>query len=179
MPEVLFDPQLAERLRRTYRLARSPRGLTDMVDLVREAHNTPAWADFVERARTGATIMGESDLDRGQTVLLKDGRDVGVMCAFDALFTALAQGSGGVHASCPHCGEGMEVEIEGGQLASASPSIVFWLGDGPQGIPICDHLNLFPDPEHLRGWLETNPEELGVALPLGEAVAFIKAAYSL
>ncbi len=151
-----------------------------MVGLVEEAHDTPDWGDFVERVRAGDAIMGECDLDRGQAVVLEEDREVGVMCGYDALFTVLARGQGGVLASCLHCGERMEARIADGGLASvSSPSIVFWLGDGPRGIPVCDHLNLFPDLEHLKAWLETNPEELGVPLPLGEAVRFIREAYGL
>lgn len=43
---------------------------------------------------------------------------------------------------------------------------------GPEGIRVCDHVNLFPHLEDLADWLENSPEERGVSLPLREAVAF-------
>ena len=68
----------------------------------------------------------------------------------------------------------MEVRIKDGGAVDVSPaSTVFWLGDGPKGIPVCDHLNLFPDLEHLRGWLETNPDELGIPLGFVDAVRLL------
>lgn len=103
-----------------------------------------------------------------------DGRKVNVMCGFDSMVTALLIGDGTVRASCKHCGERMDMTISGSQLAGAhSPSILWWLGDGPKGVHICDHTNFFPDMAHLTSWLEENPEELGVPIPLEEAVEFI------
>jgi len=55
------------------------------------------------------------------------------MCGFDSLATALLRGHGLVRASCLHCGQRMEVRIEGAKVASASPpSTVFWLGEAPK-----------------------------------------------
>ncbi len=69
----------------------------------------------------------------------------------------------------------MEIQIRDSKVVETSnPSILFWLGDGPKGIPFCDHYNLFPDRNHLDSWLETNKEELGIALSLEDAVAFLK-----
>ncbi len=79
-----------------------------------------------------------------------------------------------MRASCRHYGERIDMTISDNQLTRASsPSILWWFGDGPKGVHICDHTNFFPDLDHLSSWLEDNPEELGVPIPLEEAAEFI------
>ncbi len=39
------------------------------------------------------------------------------------------------------------------------------------GNPVCDHVHLLPDREHLDGWLEANPDEMGVSMSVEEAIA--------
>lgn len=174
MPLAL-DPELAQRLMRTYRLAKPPSTLEEYAALSRDRiAASPELRAFFRRVERGEAVIGETSVDRGQRFRGEGGSEVRVMCGYDALATALLRGSGTVLASCPHCGESIVAAIEKGRLEEASPpAILFWFGDGPRGIPVCDHLNLFPDHAHLEAWLATNPEELGVPLPLPEAVALI------
>ena len=79
----------------------------------------------------------------------------------------------------------MEIKIEGGRVVSASsPSITFWIGGGPNtGIvmlegkdipedPICDHIHLFPNREHLAAWLQTMTDEFGLTWSLDDTVKY-------
>jgi len=133
--------------------------------------------DFVQQIKAGKAAIGECGEKHGYSLTMADGCTVEVMCAYDALMTSVLQGKGNVHAGCAHCGEKMEVRIEGVKVSKSSPpSIVFWLGAGPQdapGNPICDHLHLFPNQEHLQAWLDSQRDELGVNMPLTEAVRFL------
>ena len=101
-----------------------------------------------------------------------------VMCGYDALETAVLRGRGLIDAACPHCGERMEIRVEESRIAKASPpSTVFWFGAPPRdapGNPVCDHLHLFPTREHLAAWLRTQRDELGVEMPVTEAVQFLR-----
>ena len=169
LPEAMLDPRLSERFRTAYKLGEPPRTLSAFARLL--AERTRGW---LERVRSGDRVIGQTDMERGQSVALADGAATNVMCGYDALMTAVLRGQGLVPASCFHCGAKMEVHIEDGRAVDASPATtVFWLGDGPKGLPVCDHLNLFPDLEHLRGWLETNPDELGVPLLVVDAVKLL------
>ncbi len=175
MREVIFEPELAERLGKQYRMEKPPANLIELIEHVNaQVRARPGGAEQVAPIREGKVTIGETDAERGQSLVAPDGREVNVMCGYDALATALLRGEGLVKATCFHCGEKMEIQIKNGELVRAShPSILFWLGDGPKGIPVCDHYNFYPDREHLDGWLETNPEELGVSLSLDEAVEFL------
>jgi hypothetical protein len=181
MTRVLFDPRLSKRLKETYKLSKLPTTLDEFIELGRAiVQASPELQEYIERIKSGEVVVGETETDRGQSVVLPDGREVRVMCGYDALTTLLLQGQGTFHASCVHCGEKMEVRIEKGKIESSSSlTIVFWFGDGPKGIKICDHLNLFPDLEHLFAWLETNPEELGVPILLHDAADFLKKLHTI
>lgn len=165
-----IDPRLAKRLKVVWRLSRLPRNLDDFIDLFRASDRFQLYADIVKKGRA----IGETIAQRGQSIVYQDGHEVNVMCGFDSIVTALLMGEGTVRASCMHCGEGMEIRVKDSRLVDASsPSIVWWFGDGPKGVHICDHTNFFPDLDHLTSWLDDNPEELGVPIPLREAVEFI------
>jgi len=176
MREIPFEPQLAKRLQKQYQMEKPPSNLTELIEFARaKVLATDGGREWVASIRDGTTTIGETDEDRGHSIVSSDGREVKVMCGYDALGTSLIRGDGLVKATCFHCGEKMEIQIEGGEPVIVShPSILFWIGDGPKGIPFCDHYNFFPDQKHLDGWLEKNPEELGVALSLDEAVIFLK-----
>ena len=171
-----LEPVLAERLAKRFQTPGPPATLMDLVNAVRERLQAqPESAKAIRALRTGPDVIGETTKQRGQSIVTADRGEVNVMCGYDAVATALLRGQGTVRATCFHCGEKMEIEIKDTTLAKAShPGIVFWLGDGPKGIPVCDHYNFFPDESHLRAWLETNPEELGVSLPLSDAVEFFR-----
>ncbi|MFW9787844.1 MAG: organomercurial lyase [Candidatus Thorarchaeota archaeon] len=175
MRKIPFDPQLAKRLQKQYQMEKPPADLNELIDFARaQVIATDRGREWIASIRDGKMAIGETDADRGHSIVSQDGREVKVMCGYDALGTSLIRGEGLINATCFHCGEKMEIEIKGSELVRVShPSILFWIGDGPKGIPICDHYNFFPGPKHLDGWLETNPEELGVALTLEEAIEFL------
>ncbi len=176
MKDVVFEPRLAERIQKQYKMKKPPVNLTHLIEHVKaQVLATPGAKEQISSIRTGTMTIGQTDSDRGQSIVAPDGREVKVMCGYDALSTALLRGEGLVKATCFHCGEKMEIQIEGGELVRSSHStILFWLGDGPKGIEVCDHYNFFPDRKHLDGWLETNLEELGVSLPLKDIIEFMK-----
>ena len=174
--QIALEPRLGERLQRIYMLARSPSTISEFGELLTERSlSRPEGREFIEGVRSGRAVIGETEEDHGYSVVLPEGRKAKVFCAFDTLMTAVLRGAGTSHGACPHCGEEMEVTVEERRVASASaPSLVFWLGAGPEGAPgnpVCDHLHLFPSREHLTAWLDNQPEELGVALPVSDALA--------
>lgn len=170
-----MNPELAKRLKSVYGLPREPTSVEDYYALV-EAHSkeNPQTEAYVQKMRDGQVVMGETTADRGYSVAIPERGRVNVMCGYDAVITAVVRGEGRARGSCPHCGEAMDIRIEEGQLMETSPdSIVFWLGTGPPGgpgHPVCDHLHLFPTPAHLKAWLEGQPGELGIEIPLADLV---------
>ncbi|MFW9809366.1 MAG: organomercurial lyase [Candidatus Thorarchaeota archaeon] len=175
MRVIKFEPELAKRIQKQYQMEKPPANLTELIEFARgQVVANPDGPKWVAAIREGKLAIGETDTERGQSVVSPDGREVKVMCGYDAIGTSLLRGEGLAKVSCFHCGEKMEIQIIDGELARAShPSMLFWIGDGPKGIPFCDHYNFFPDKKHLDEWLETNPEELGVALTLDEAIEFL------
>lgn len=178
MEPSILDPRLAERLREIYRLSRTPQTLDEFgQSLFLQTTTNPRLRDFFQQIKAGKTAIGECSEKHGYSLTMADGRRVEVMCAYDALMSSILQGKGDVHAVCPHCGDRMEVRIEGMRLSESSPrSIVFWLGAGPRdapGNPVCDHLHMFPDDKHLHAWVGSRSGELGVSMSLEEAVQFL------
>ena len=176
MVNVMFDPRLSERFQKTLGLSSSPATIEELIALGRKRYESGSeLGNYYRSVASGDRVIGETDADRGQSIALPDGREVKVMCSYDSLMTAVLRGRGSVEAACPHCGEKMRVTVVDGSVTdTSSESIVFWLGDGPVGIPICDHFNLFPDLEHLGAWLSGNVQELGVPLALSDAVEFMR-----
>ena len=170
------NPELARRLKDVYALPREPTSMEDYYALVHEkSEGNPQTKAYIQKMREGQVIMGETPADRGYSVAIPERGKVNVMCGYDAVITAVVRGEGQARGACPHCGEAMDIRIEDGQLAHASPeAIVFWLGTGPPGgpgHPVCDHLHLFPSHDHLEAWLEEQPDELGFEVPLDDLVA--------
>ena len=170
--EAPIEPRLAERLQTTYLLSQPPATPRHFAELLRARLDAdPRSREFLRRVRDGSAVIGETRVDRGQTVVIPGEREANVMCGYDSLMTAVLRGRGIVRAACFHCGEPVEVHIEGDRVTRVEPATaVFWLGDGPKGIPVCDHFNLFPSLDHLTAWLEGNPEELGVPLSVESAI---------
>jgi hypothetical protein len=165
-----LDPRLSRRLQQAWRLQRPPRSLDEFIELFRQSDRFQRYREIVKEGHA----IGETSSQREQSIVYSDGREANLMCGFDAMVTAILVGEGTVRASCRHCGETMEMTVSDSQLTGASsPSIFWWFGDGPKGVHICDHTNFFPDLDHLVSWLEDNPEELGVPIPLEEAAEFI------
>ncbi len=176
--ELTLDPRFAERLREIYKLDQSPRTVDEFgLSLAQRTTTHPQLRDLFKLIKAGKAAIGECGEKHGYSMTLKDGRRVEVMCAYDALMTSVLQGTGDVHAACPHCGDDMLVLIEGTLVSKASlPSIMFWLGAGlgdAPGNPICDHLHLFPDTQHLNAWISSRRDELGVGIPLTDTVQFL------
>lgn len=182
MERSVLDPTLAERLKDVYHLVRPPATVTEFADLLRARRQERLqMREFTERVRSGRAVIGECGEEHGYSVLNPDGRETKVMCAYDALMTSVLRSQGLVKAACPHCGKRMEILIEEKTVVgSSSPSIMFWWGTGPKGEagnPVCDHLHLFPDREHLSAWLRTRPDELGISSPLKGTLEFLAQLY--
>lgn len=173
--KVKLDPRLGQRLKKTFKLSKIPKTVQEFADLGAEIVETSSeLRKYVKFIQEGKIVIGETDAKRGQTYVTPDGKKVNVMCGYDMLATSLLRGEGGIRASCFHCGKRMEIIVKNKKVTKfSSPSIVYWLGDGPKGIPICDHQNFFPNTKHLKTWLRTNPKELGVALTVDQAVDLI------
>jgi hypothetical protein len=137
--------------------------------------SNPEGPKYIEAIRSGKVMVGETGEERGYSIDKEDHR-VNVSCAYDALHTAVIRGQGLIKAACPHCGEKMEIRVEGSQVATVSPqSTVYWLGAPPEdapGNPVCDHPHLFPMRDHLKAWLQTQRDELGVEMTVKEAADF-------
>ncbi len=165
-------------MREIYNLSKTPGTLDEFGQLLVQRTTTrQRLQERLELVKEGKAAIGECGEKHGYSMTLGDRRSVEVMCAYDALMTSILQGKGEVHATCPHCGEKMDVRIKATEVAKASlPSIVFWLGAGPRdapGNPICDHLHLFPDTQHLKEWVNSQLDELGLSIPLTDAVQFL------
>ena len=175
MLETRLDPELGKRLEHVYKLSRQPTTLGEVRELFKAKRDNPDIEAYVEKVRTGEAVIGACRSDTPYANVLAEG-EVDVMCGYDALMNALLRGAGIIKGNCVHCGEAVELELQGDDITRQStPELVFWLGTGPIGAPgnpVCDHLHLFPDRAHLEGWLEANPDELGVAMRIAEAIAF-------
>ena len=175
MLETRIDPELGKRLEHVYKLSRRPTTVGEVREMFKENRENPDLEAYVEKVRAGEVVIGASSTDTPYANVLEEG-EVSVMCGYDALMNALLRGAGVIKGNCVHCGEAMELELHGDDITRQStPDLLFWLGAGPIGAPgnpVCDHLHLFPDRTHLDAWLETNPDELGVAMRIEEAIAF-------
>ncbi len=177
-----LDIQLSQRLKGVYKLSKPPATIIEFVELIRARNQAKLGIrEFIENVRAGKAVIGECTEEHGYSMVLPDGRNVKVMCAYDALMSSILQGQGLVLAACPHCGEKMKIHIKGGKVANSSlPSIIFWWGTGPRGEPgnpVCDHLHLFPSRQHLSSWRGTRPDELGFSLSLAETLELIAQFY--
>ncbi len=173
--EQAINPELAKRLAQVYQLPREPTSMKDYYALVRGGNEeNPQMEAYLEKMRKGQVIMGETPASRGYSVSIPEREKVNVMCGYDAVVTAVLREDGRAEGACPHCGEAMAIHIKEGRLERVDPdSIVFWLGTGPPGgpgHPVCDHLHLFPSPDHLRAWVADQPDELGFEIPLADLV---------
>ncbi len=170
-----IDTRLGKRFRDIYGLARPPSTFGEFLDLVRERlEGNRRWKEYRDLLRAGKAVIGATEEDRGYSVTVPGRQETNVMCGYDAVMTATIHGRGIVRARCPHCGQRMEIRFEQQGIAEAlPPSIVFWYGAPPKdapGHPICDHLHLFPDSDHLRAWVAGQRDELGLTIPIRKFV---------
>jgi hypothetical protein len=129
MRNITFDPRLAERLQKQYGMKKPPANLTELIEFARaQVLATSGGREWVASIREGKVTIGETDVDRGQSIVSQDGREVKVMCGYDALGTSLIRGEGLVKSTCFHCGEKMEIQIENSEpVCTSHPSILFWI----------------------------------------------------
>jgi hypothetical protein len=178
---IRIDKPFGLRLKKTFELSKVPKTVQEFADLgYKIVDASDEMKEYIKQIQEGKIVIGETDAKRGQTFVAANGKKANVMCGYDMLATSLIRGEGGIRATCFHCGKKMEINVKDKKItSSSSPSIVYWLGDGPKGIPICDHQNFFPDKKHLDAWLRTNPKELGVALTVDQAVDLIKGQFNI
>lgn len=175
-----FDVEFGTRLGRVYSLNRAPKDVLDFFELLKEQRLTqPETVKFFEFVRSGKGVIGETvDLTK-DWIIVGGERKVHTRCSLDSLLTGLLQLDSTVGSSCPHCGEAIRVRIEGGELKGFEPkTAVFLCGAGPDGAPgdpMCDHLHLFPDSEHMNAWVRSKEGEMGFSLELPEAIEQMRA----
>lgn len=184
MVEQWLDPRVSQRLQQVLQLSTAPATMSEFWQLAEKEYlGIPENKEFMEQVRAGKAVIAETDEDTGYSLALPDGSNPKVECAGDALGTALLRHVDIVHARCPHCGEKMQIKIEGKRVVNASlPSIVFWMGGSAKtGIvmlegkdipedPVCYHIHLFPNRDHLAAWLQAKSDEFGFTVSLNDIV---------
>jgi len=174
-----FGKELGDRFKRIYGLGRKPRNPDDFFRLLRaESAKHVGTKRFLDRVRSGKAVIGQSDIPTKDWVSVIGYEKVFTYCSYDTLMTAVLRGDSQIGSSCPHCGEHMTVRIRKERLEDFSPKgMVFLWGSGPEGSPgnpMCDHLHLFPDENHMTAWMQSKNEELGFSLSLEETVQRLK-----
>ena len=169
-----FTAELGDRLRRIYGLERKPRGPDDFFRLLRaESAKHVGTLGFLDRVRSGQAVIGRSNMPTKDWIVDR-AKKISTFCSYDTLMTAVLRGDAEIGSSCPHCGDMMSVRISGGKLEEYHPKgMMFLWGSGPEGAPgnpMCDHLHLFPNKNHLRLWIESKEGEMGFTLELEEAI---------
>lgn len=170
-----FVAEFGDRLRRIYGLGRRPRNPDDFFRLLRAVSAKHVGTrEFLDRVRSKRAVIGRSTLPTKDWIVTDEAMRVYTFCSYDTLMTGVLQGDAELGSSCPHCGETMSVRIRGGKLDAFSPKeMMFLWGAGPDGAPgnpMCDHLHLFPNKEHLVAWMDSKEGEMGFNFKLQEAV---------
>ncbi len=179
LAETRFGAELDSRPMRIYGLDRKPRNPDDFFRLLKaESAKHVRTREFLNRVRSKKAVIGRSDVPTKDWIAASGSEKAFTYCSYDTLMTAVLRGDSQIGSSCPHCGEPMEVRIEKGKLEDFSPKgTVFFWGTGPEGSPgnpMCDHLHLFSDKEHMTAWIQSKDEELGFSLKLNEVVRTLK-----
>jgi predicted RNA-binding Zn-ribbon protein involved in translation (DUF1610 family) len=179
LTKTRFGAELSSRLKRVYRLARKPGDPDEFFRLLKaESSKHPGTKAFIDRVRSGKAVIGRSDVPTKDWITIDGSEKVYTFCSYDILMTAILRGDSKIGSSCPHCGEPVVVRIAKGRLQDFSPKgAVFLWGTGPEGSPgnpMCDHLHLFPDEEHMAAWIRSKEEELGFSFKLPEAIRRLK-----
>jgi hypothetical protein len=174
-----FNAELSGRLKRIYGLTRNPRGPVDFFRLLKtKSAKNPGTRVFIDRVRAKKAVIGRNDVPTKDWIAMDGSEKVFTFCSYDTLMTAVLRGDSKVGSSCPHCGEPVVIRIANGKLEGFSPKgTVFLWGTGPEGSPgnpMCDHLHLFPDEEHMTAWIRSKEGELGFSFKLPEAVKHLK-----
>ena len=77
MKDVVFEPRLAERIQKQYKMKKPPVNLTHLIEHVRtQVLATPGAKEQITSIRTGKVTIGQTDSDRGQSIVAPDGREV-------------------------------------------------------------------------------------------------------
>lgn len=164
---------------RIYGLERRPRNPADFFRLLKaESAKHSGTKEFLNRVRSKEAVIGRSDVPTKDWIVVGKSERVFTFCSYDTLMTAILRGGSQIGSLCPHCGEPMNIRIAKGKLEDFSPmGMVFLWGTGPEGSPgnpMCDHLHLFPNEEHMTAWVKTKDQELGLSFSLQEAVRRLK-----
>jgi hypothetical protein len=172
---VRFGKELGERLMGIYGLGRRPRNPNDFFMLLKaESAKQLGTKVFLDRVRSGRAVIGRSKTQTKDWISSGGSEKVFTHCSYDTLMTAVLRGDSVIGSACPHCGETMTVQIRNGELEDVFPrGMVFLWGAGPEGSPgnpMCDHLHLFPDKNHMYGWIESKEGEMGFSFSLQEFV---------
>ena len=174
-----FEPELGDRLRRIYGVERRPKDPREFFRLLRAlSKKSSGTKDFLTLVKSGRAVIGASKHPTKDWIITVKAKKVFTYCSYDTLMTAILRGHGEIGSSCPHCGEAMRIRVKEGELESFShKGIVFLWGAGPDGSPgnpMCDHLHLFPDKEHLVAWVESHENEMGFSFKIQDAIRRLK-----
>ena len=107
--------------------------------------------------------------------LKKEGyKKIYAMCAVDALGIGFMLDCDiAVDSRCFHCGEGIEIDIEGNKIIGLKPkSVVVWVDMDYTccaATSVCTHTNFFCSEQHLSGWQKKVPGRKGDLLRIEEA----------
>lgn len=173
-----IETELGDRLQRIYGLGRRPKNPREFFQLLRKvSEKSSGTQEFLRLVRGREAVIGQSDKPTKDWIAVKR-KKIFTYCSYDTLMTAILQGGGELGSACPHCGDAMKVRIKGVELESFSPNeMTFWWGTGPEGSPgnpMCDHLHLFPDKEHMAAWIRSHEGEMGFSFKMQDGVRLLK-----
>lgn len=103
------------------------------------------------------------------------GRQVYAPCAVDALgIPFMFRCDVLIQSSCEQCATPLTIEVRDGAIERCQPvEIMVWVGTcrtGHAATSICPTINFFCSSAHVTAWRQTQPEQVGEALSLGEAL---------
>ena len=118
-------------------------------------------------------LVGETDAETTNKVVLDDGRSGSLSCAGDIHLTGLYSDAVG-SAECPTCGRTIELAVRGRKVADLSPTtaLLYYVRvalPSPTSFGIeCETTNLFDRQSCLDEWLRSHPHVSGrTASPQG------------
>lgn len=183
---VQIPADLGERIQVLFRLGSKPKTLGELGDLLQEyikkCLKEPRLKAHFWSIYKGDTIFGHVDYETRHRVLIPDGRQVYVACAFDALVEGFFLPVE-IDSICFHCGQRIQIKIAEGTVNSVEPSsTVLWLGASKKGdsscfTNLCPYINFFSSPEHVAEWKDKNPYELGMMLTLKQSLELARKGY--
>lgn len=135
--------------------------------------------DVIHLAEDGKSVAAAYPFSGPETLHLvtpdaEGYRPVYAMCAVDALGIPFMLGCDvSIRSRCRHCDDGVDVRVEGGEVASLEPaSAVVWFDLEPHpcaAASCCPNTNFFASARHHAAWQESRPPRRGRLLEIGEA----------